>query len=377
MIEASSFVDAARNEGFKLFSGVPCSYLTAFINHVISDSSVRYVAAANEGDAVAIAAGSELGGRPAVAMFQNSGLGNAVSPLTSLTHVFEIPILLIVTLRGEPGGAPDEPQHSLMGAITLQLLETMQIPWAYFPTDESAIEGALRAAVTQMSQSSRPYAFVMRKGTVRPSPATAAIPTKPVSQQTVPQAAALHNRREILQALQRASNSNDRLLATTGYTGRELFHIGDRREQLYMVGSMGCASSLGLGLALACPDKRIIVIDGDGAALMRLGAMTSIGFERPDNLLHVMLDNGVHESTGSQSTVSGSIDFCEIALACGYPRVRRIATPDAVIDELASGQRQLTFIHIPILPGVPDDLGRPTIQPSEVARRIRGLSRTE
>jgi len=118
MINAEAFVQAVRAQGFALWTGVPCSYLKPFINYVIDDPASRYVAAANEGDAIAIAAGASLAGSPAIAMFQNSGLGNAVNPLTSLTHTFNIPVLVITTLRGEPGGAPDEPQHELMGAIT-------------------------------------------------------------------------------------------------------------------------------------------------------------------------------------------------------------------------------------------------------------------
>ena len=133
MIDAGHFIAAALQRGFNLYTGVPCSYLTPFINHTINSGELRYIAAANEGDAVAIAAGAELGGSPAVVMFQNSGLGNAVNPLTSLTWTFRIPVLLIVTWRGEPGGYADEPQHELMGAITPQLLELMGIPWELFP----------------------------------------------------------------------------------------------------------------------------------------------------------------------------------------------------------------------------------------------------
>ena len=140
MISADTFLQQATALGFGLYAGVPCSYLKPFINAVIDATDVHYVAAANEGDAVAIAAGAQLGGTRAVAMFQNSGLGNAVNPLTSLTHVFRIPILLVTTLRGEPGGAPDEPQHGLMGAITTDMLELMQIPWEWFPTQDGEVE---------------------------------------------------------------------------------------------------------------------------------------------------------------------------------------------------------------------------------------------
>ena len=374
MIEASSFVTAASERGFGLYVGVPCSYLTPFINHVISDTSIRYVGAANEGDAVAIAAGWELGGSRAIALFQNSGLGNAVSPLTSLTHVFQIPILVIVTLRGEPGGAMDEPQHELMGEITTNMLETMKIPWEFFPAETDAIADALDRALAHMNQTRRPYALVMRKGTVAPSRLDVSLATKSLSQTTGVAAQASHRRHDFLRSIQGQLQPDDRVIATTGYTGRELYACGDRANQLYMVGSMGCAPSLGLGLALARPENRVIVIDGDGAALMRLGAMTTIGYERPPNLVHILLDNHIHESTGSQSTVSQSIDFCALAAACGYPRTARIADPDALADELSQRPSELSVYHVPILPGVPAEPGRPTIKPADVAVRFRNLS---
>jgi phosphonopyruvate decarboxylase len=374
MIEANTFVTAANERGFGLFAGVPCSYLTPFINYVISDQNVRYVGAANEGDAVAIAAGAELGGTRAIAMFQNSGLGNAVSPLTSLTYVFQIPVLVITTLRGEPGGAADEPQHALMGKITTSMLETMQIPWEYFPAEEALIEGALDRALTHMNRTRRPYALVMRKGTVRPSSLNATLEIKPLIQQTFAKAQASHRRFDFLQSIQSHLKPGDRVIATTGYTGRELFACSDRSIQFYMVGSMGCASSLGLGVALARPKNRIVVVDGDGAALMRLGAMTTIGYERPQNMVHILLDNHVHESTGSQSTVSESIDFCALAAACGYPRVARIANPSDLADALMQAPAELSFYHVPIVPGVPENLGRPTVTPADVAERFRKFS---
>ncbi|MBT8078005.1 MAG: phosphonopyruvate decarboxylase [Gammaproteobacteria bacterium] len=371
MIEAGSFLAAARSRGFELISGVPCSYLTPFINRVIDDDAVRYVAAANEGDAVAIAAGSELGGVPAIAMFQNSGLGNAVSPLTSLTHVFKLPVLLIVTLRGEPGGPPDEPQHSLMGAITLEILQSMKIPWEYFPDDEDQVEAVLDKALAAMKETQRPFALAMRKGTVKPSPIRTRLQQKDVGAQTCTNKEATHRRRDMLLAIQQASLAPDIVIATTGYTGRELFACEDRENQLYMVGSMGCAPSLGLGLALCRPERNVTVIDGDGAAMMRMGSMTTIGYERPTNLVHILLDNHVHESTGAQSTVSRSIDFCAIAAACGYPAVYRVNDPQELTDLLKRKDPQLKFIHVPILPGIPENLGRPASTPAEVASRLR------
>jgi phosphonopyruvate decarboxylase len=169
MIEAVEFIEAARRAGFTWYAGVPCSFLTPFINQVIDDPTLQYVAAANEGDAVAAAAGASIGGRLAVAMMQNSGLGNAVSPLTSLTHVFHIPLLLICTHRGAPGVA-DEPQHALMGTITGELLNTLQIPWEHFPTDDAYADTvALNRWIEQeIRRNPAQYLWVHRRFKTRP-----------------------------------------------------------------------------------------------------------------------------------------------------------------------------------------------------------------
>ena len=371
MIEAPSFIAAARERGFRLYTGVPCSYLTPFINTTIGSGELRYVAAANEGDAVAIAAGSALGGVPAVAMFQNSGLGNAVSPLTSLTHTFRIPVLLIVTWRGEPGGAPDEPQHELMGRITPQMLEVMGIPWAPFPATDPEVAPALDRALAHFRSEGRPYALMMRKGSVadaRLEARPAATRRSPVSASPPP--AARHTRREMLAAI-RAACGGDLLVATTGYTGRELYALGDSPNQLYMVGSMGCAASLAFGLALAQPKRRVVAIDGDGALLMRLGALSTIGAELPANLVHVLLDNGLHESTGGQATASPTVDFCALAAASGYPKAVAVAEPATLEAALSERHAGLRFIHAPIVPGIPERLPRPTVSPVEVAARLR------
>lgn len=372
MIEAGRFIAAASERGFGLYAGVPCSYLTPFINHVINSGNLRYVGAANEGDAVAIAAGAELGGVPAVVMFQNSGLGNAINPLTSLTWTFRIPVLLIVTWRGEPGGAADEPQHELMGRITPPMLELMGIPWALFPDSDDAIGPTLDQACEYMRREGRPYALVMRKGSVAETQLETRSP-QAFARRTgaVMEVPAKASRRAMLGAIQMALKGDDIVVATTGYTGRELYALDDRPCQIYMVGSMGCASSLGLGLALARPDKRIVVIDGDGAALMRLGAFTTMGTERPRNLLHLLLDNGMHESTGGQATVSRNVNFCAVATASGYPRVLAASDPDEVREYVDWRAPGLCFVHVPIYPGVTADLPRPTLQPAEVAVRLR------
>jgi phosphonopyruvate decarboxylase len=371
MIEADAFIRRARAHGFSLYTGVPCSYLKPFINYVIDDADLRYVGAANEGDAVAVAAGAELAGQRGVVMFQNSGFGNTVNPLTSLTHTFRIPVLIIVTLRGEPGGPVDEPQHELMGEITGDLLDLLGIEWDWFPTEEDRIEPILERAVATMDTERHPFALIMRKGSVTKQELKAVSPVRPPEPRTFKCPVATAQRAEMLRAIQASVADSDIVLATTGYTGRELYALDDRSSQLYMVGSMGCAVSLGLGLAIACPDRRVIVLDGDGALLMRLGALAMLGHERPPNLVHVLLDNSIHESTGGQATLSAAVDFCAVAAACGYPNVVTAAGADELSAQLVATLGQLAFIYAPTLPGVPEDLPRPTMAPAEVADRLR------
>jgi len=388
MINAKSFCDTAKLAGFSLYTGVPCSYVKPFINFVIDAPDLTYIGATNEGDAVAIATGAELAGKRAIVMMQNSGLGNAVSPITSLNAVFRIPVLMIVTLRGEPGGPHDEPQHELMGAITTKMLETMNVAWDYFPTEESQVGAAIEKAVSHMNKTGLPYCLVMKKDSVAPHK----LASKPVVRQaastggngaTAPattdaKAVAATgdkgqrpSREDALRAIQRAVDPNDIVIATTGYTGRELYACDDRPNQLYVVGSMGCASSIGLGMAWARPDRRVVVIDGDGAMLMRLGALATVAYERPTNLVHVLLDNEAHESTGGQSTVSHSMDLAGVARSCGYDSVQRLSTAEELENVVKDRTPGLRFVSLKTRHGVPADLPRPKVTPREVAGRIR------
>ncbi len=377
MIHARDFVDAARAHGFNCYAGVPCSFLTPFINYVIGAQGLRYLSAANEGDAVAIAAGAWLGGQRSVAMMQNSGLGNAVSPLTSLTYTFRIPILVVCTHRGAPGVA-DEPQHELMGAITERLFDTMGISWATFPREIAAVAPALDVIAQHMLSTSLPYALIMHKGTcetfalgasAKPLPRASVTVTGSGHQRSATQRA---SRAAALERVLAASNDGRTVvIATTGFTGRELYALADRPQHFYMVGSMGCASSLGLGLALARPDLRVLVIDGDGAMLMRMGNLATLGAYRPPNLMHVVLDNEAHDSTGAQATVSASTDFAALAAACGYGRVVR--SDDLMeLDNFFAQHDNITtgFIHMKIATGAREDLPRPAITPPEVRARF-------
>jgi phosphonopyruvate decarboxylase len=385
MIEARGFVEAARARGFRWYAGVPCSFLTPFINYVLQDPSLRYVSMANEGDAVALIAGVALAGDASapygrgVAMMQNSGLGNAVSPLTSLTWTFRLPQLLIVTWRAQPGIA-DEPQHALMGPITPAMLQTMEIPWELFPTESAQIGPALDRAIAHMDQSGRPYALLMQKGSVAAYPLKSGSGAIGRGESTIDAPAAqrdtaAHTRPSRQDALRvvltHTPSDSTVLLASTGYCGRELYAIDDRPNHLYMVGSMGCVLPLGLGLALARPDMRVIVLDGDGAALMRLGAFATVGAYGPPNLWHLLLDNGVHESTGGQATVSPGVSFAKMAAACGY--ASSLETSDlgrisSWLDERpAAGAR---FARLFIRTGTPSDLPRPSVTPVEVKARL-------
>jgi phosphonopyruvate decarboxylase len=385
MIEARTFIEAARERGFRWYAGVPCSFLTPFINYVLQDPSLNYLSMANEGDAVALIAGVALAGdRSAphgrgVAMMQNSGLGNAVSPLTSLTWTFRLPQLLIVTWRAQPGTA-DEPQHALMGPITPRMLETMEIPWELFPTENTQIGPALDRAIAHMDQSGRPYALVMQKGSVDAyplKPGSGAISgrsgaAKAIAAARVTAEDARPSRQEALRAVVAGTSPESTvLLASTGFCGRELYAIDDRPNHLYMVGSMGCVLPLGLGLALARPDIRVIVLDGDGAALMRLGAFATAGAYGPPNLWHLLLDNGVHDSTGGQATVSPRVSFAEVAAACGYAsslETSELARISSWLTERAiDGAR---FARLFIRSGTPSDLPRPSVTPVDVKTRL-------
>jgi phosphonopyruvate decarboxylase len=378
MIEARDFVEAARARGFLWYAGVPCSYLTPFINYVLQDASLRYLSAANEGDAVALIAGATLGGaQRGVAMMQNSGLGNAVSPLTSLTWTFRLPQLLIVTWRGQPGTA-DEPQHALMGPVTPQLLELMEVPWELFPGERAAIAPALERAVRHMDASGRPYALVMPKGTVADFPLGATEETQAAAPRCLPElgtaagGVARPTRQQALQEVLRHTTANATVvLASTGFCGRELYALDDRPNHFYMVGSMGCVSSLALGLALARPDLRVVAIDGDGAALMRMGNFATLGAYGPANLWHLLLDNGVHDSTGAQASVSPRLSFAAIAAACGYAQALQtadLARIGAWLEEPAGVGAH--FACLATRPGAPAGLPRPTRTPVEVRERL-------
>lgn len=371
MISAKSFIKIASDYGFKTYSGVPCSFLTPFINEVISND-LNYIPAANEGDAVAIASGAWLGKKRGIAMMQNSGLGNAISPLTSLNFPFRIPILIICTLRGEIG-QNDEPQHELMGKITTELFDKIRVPWQYFPADAGELEPTIRKIDKYFSKTNGPFALIMKKGTCEDGEQLKQKKGKIYQPEQIKQFQYFKRthgptRNAILSSLIKIIDPDRSIvITTTGFTGRELYKIIDKPNQFYMVGSMGCVSSLGLGLAISQPNYKIFVIDGDGAALMRLGNLATIGAQNPKNLIHILLDNGMHESTGGQTTNSRAIDFPGIAYACGY---KSIICSNFIEQSLLDKQGS-TFIYIKTKSQKEMKLPRPSITPLQQTTRLR------
>ncbi len=374
MLTASDFLDALEKNGVSFSSGVPCSFLKAPMQLLTKNGS--YIPASSEGEAAAITAGAWLAGQETAIFSQNSGLGNLVNPLTSLNHPFHIPTLLEIGWRAAPN-IDDEPQHRLMGGITREILELMQVTSLELSNDPGVMNHQISEAAQEIKANRRSVALLVRPGTFENS----------VEKQS-PFAQSKHRRGILnsllgnqqkptrLKALETVMGlvpSNAAVIATTGKCGRELFTLDDRDQNFYMVGSMGSASAIGLGIARAQPSRPVYVLDGDGAALMRLGTMATIGQQGPKNLVHIVLDNGAHDSTGGQPTGSQDIDFPNIALACGYAAAWQCGS--TLCFEKALNQAHAvegpTLIHLAILTGSIKNLGRPTLAPHQVADRFR------
>ncbi len=372
MLNTQNYGEYLKEKGFSFYTGTPCSFLKYLINYGINNSS--FVMAANEGDAIAIASGAYLGGEKPVVMMQNSGLTNAVSPLTSLNYVFKIPVLGFVSLRGEPG-LSDEPQHELMGIITGQLLSDMGITWEYLSTEETVARNQLDHA-NEVIASGESFFFIVKKNTF----SEIILKSGKVIPKVNPEAkievnndaGLLPSRLEVLDSIRSVVDTSTVIIVSTGKGGRELFELGDMDNNFYMVGSMGCASSIGLGLSLVKPEAKIIVIDGDGALLMRMGSLATNAFYHPSNMMHILLDNETHDSTGGQFTVSPVVDFPKAAVACGYPVVTVCKASQQLRSVIQKWMESpiLTFCSIKVDKGSKKNLGRPTVKPFEVAKRF-------
>lgn len=369
MLNPEQFGVMLEQAGFDFFAGVPCSFLTPLIN--VAMQRRQFVMSANEGDAVAICAGAHLAGKKPVFLCQNSGLTNASSPLTSLNHPFRIPLLGFIGSRGEMGGM-DGPQHQLMGKIQLQFLASMEIDTAPLNLEPEVAQAQFRQACNTISKG-RSFFFTIRKNSFLPRECLTTEIQRPTSQyvRNKTDCEQSPTQRDALKVLSELRQKATAILTTTGYTGRQLYQINDHQSHFYMIGSMGCVSSIGLGLSLCTPKCRVISIDGDGALLMRLAAMPTIGHYGPGNLLHLLLDNGQHESTGGHPTVSPGVDFISIAKAVGYARSIYLHDLDELRDLLVHWQARptLTFAHLKIRPELRNLPGL-AIKPHELTKRL-------
>ena len=361
MISPKAFIDYLGERGIDFFAGVPDSLLKNICAYISDTRDAKHnIITANEGGAMGLAAGYHLAtGRIGCVYMQNSGEGNVINPLASLTDkdVYGIPVLLIIGWRGKPG-VHDEPQHVKQGKITLSLLETMGIPYAVLDK-EDGWQRQVSEAVRHMEETGEVYALVVEKDTFEPYilNRTSDIPFE-------------MSREEAIQAVARVIGPKDVIVSTTGMISRELFEYrtgaGEGHEKDFLtVGSMGHASQIALGIALQKPDRRVWCFDGDGAALMHMGSMAIVAEKAPSNYRHVIFNNGAHDSVGGQPTVGLSIDFPAIAKAVGYKSAFSVETREELVDTMGILQQEKgpILLEIKVRKGNRKDLGRPTTTP--------------
>ena len=346
--------------GADFYTGVPDSQLKALCNYLMDTYGIdrkHHIIAANEGNCTALAAGYHLAtGKVPVVYMQNSGEGNIINPVASLLNdkVYAIPMIFIVGWRGEPG-VHDEPQHIYQGEVTVKLLDDMDIK--SFIISKDTTEDELRAVMAdfrKLLENGKQVAFVVRKGALTDAPK---VEYKNDNKMI---------REEIIQHIVKATGE-DPIVSTTGKPSRELFETRAANGQSHKydfltVGSMGHTSSIALGVAINKPEQRIWCVDGDGAVLMHMGSMAVIGANAPKNVVHVVINNGAHETVGGMPTVAAKIDLVAIAKACGYPNAVCVDSFEALDRELeaAKARNKLSFIEVKCSIGARDDLGRPT-----------------
>jgi phosphonopyruvate decarboxylase len=369
MIESQRFYEALTAHGVTFFTGVPDSLLKEFCAFIVDTvPPARHVIAANEGAALALAAGIHLGTNSIPMVYlQNSGLGNLINPLLSLAdpHVYGIPMVLLVGWRGEPG-THDEPQHMVQGRTQEDVFRALGVPYRVIgPADDP--DGITRWAVQEARTRPGPVVLAVRKGTF------ALMPGKAEAAESYPK------REDAIDAVLDAAGASAIVVSTTGMASREVFECRERRGEghgrdFLTVGSMGHASQIALGIALARPERAVWCIDGDGATLMHMGSLAIIGSIAPKNLIHVVLNNGAHDSVGGQPTVGRVVGLAEIARACRYARVD-------LVKEIKEFQ-QLVAGHVPggpwfiemwVRKGARKDLGRPTSTPVENKRALQAF----
>lgn len=376
MIQGKYFISSLINRGYNFFTGVPCSFLKPLINCVLQSERLKYIAVTSEGEGMGIASGAYLTGSKPVIMCQNSGLGNMINPLTSLNYPFRIPILLIVTLRGEIG-INDEPQHELMGQITENMLDLVRIPWQFFPNNAEEVDKVLNQAEKEMALTKLPFALVMRKNSVIKME-NIKVPVISKKYKIASKGQFFYNyndrlsRIEVIQIISKLISDKDAVVATTGKISRELFTVGDSNNKFYVIGSMGSAAGIGFGIQHVNPKQRVFILDGDGSILMKMGSLATIGFYKPKQLVHIILDNETYESTGGQYSVSSVVDFCEVASACGYQQCYRVDTEETILKAIKAvkSKKGPSLIHIKVSIKLASGLGRPTLSPYEVKERF-------
>jgi phosphonopyruvate decarboxylase len=359
MLPCHEFFSALRHEGIGFFAGVPDSLLKD-ICAFISDHAptADHVIAANEGAALALAAGHYLAtSQPGLVYLQNSGLGNLVNPLTSLMdpEVYAIPALLLIGWRGEPG-VHDEPQHRMQGRTMLATLDALEIEHALLPDNPTQALDTLAAAVAATKAAQRPFALIVRKGTFE-------------AYKLKKKAADTHTlrREDALKLVLDSLKDDEVVVSTTGMTSREVFEYrettgGGHARDFLTVGCMGHASQIALGIAIAKPGRHVYCLDGDGAVLMHMGSLAVIGSSVCENFRHIVVNNGAHDSVGGQPTVGFTVDLPAIARACGYRWVRTISSPmeiPAVLGEFKSAAGP-ALLEIRVNKGSRSNLGRPT-----------------
>lgn len=375
MLDMQDFGNLLNQYNFNHFTGVPCSFLSPLINYAINNNS--FISANNEGDAIAIASGISLANKSVgIVLMQNSGLCNAISPLTSLNYIFKIPILGFVSLRGEVG-LNDEPQHELLGQITHKLLKLCKIKYAFLSDDINEVKKQVKIA-NKTIKNNESFFFIVRKNTfskidLNITESNLLISTKQHNKIVSSQVKEfLPSRIEALQIIDKLNNPNMVVFLTTGKSGRELYEIRDCKNYLYMVGSMGCVSPLALGFSIYV-NKKIIAIDGDASLLMRAGNLSLNTTYMKNNFCHICLDNQSHDSTGGQFSLSPICDIPNLAINFGYKNVYKANNIDEFKKYLEDflNNNQSCFIYLKISKGSKQNLGRPKIKPQEVKNRLQ------
>ncbi len=361
-METADFFTLLQQHELSSFYGVPDSLLKDFCAYITDHvDSTHNIITANEGNAIAMACGYYLAcARPAVVYMQNSGLGNCVNPLLSLAdeEVYNIPMLMIIGLRGEPG-VKDEPQHVKQGKVTGALLDNMGIQYSKLPTGIAEAQQVVARAARFMAETKQPYALLVSKDSF----SSYALQTKCPASSELPREAAIG-------MVARHLSASDVCVATTGHISRELYEYRKSHEQSHQtdflsVGGMGHASSLALAIALEKPQSRVFCFDGDGACLMHMGALPIIATQSPTNLKHIIFNNEAHDSVGGQPTSVQSTCFQSLALSCGYKQAWSVDNELDLIEILPEfiQAEDTAFLEIKVKCGARKDLGRPLEKP--------------